>query len=349
MKHNIGDLYQMQSLPLQAKISMTIVRVRGWLDHWDDDCYISFSGGKDSTVLVDIVYNKMGRTDIPLVFVDTGLEYPEIREFVRSYGDRVVWLKPEMNFRQVVEKFGYPMISKDISQCLYDVNTQAKRLNCSKRETRLWNRAFNPDSEYAKKYPGFSRARYDFMNDSPYAFSHRCCDIMKKKPSKMYEKQTGRKPILATMACESRLRQTQWLQDGCNAFNVKRPTSKPMSFWKEQDVLEYIKKHQIPICSVYGDIVEDNSRNDNLDGQMRFDDLSPDLWSDELEQPKLKTTGCNRTGCMFCGFGCHVENENSFERMKKTHPKQYEWIMKPWNEGGWVTKKLLIGLTNMET
>lgn len=115
MKHNIGELYQMQSLPLHAKISMTITRVRGWLDAWDDNCYISFSGGKDSTVLVDIIHNKMGRTDIPLVFVDTGLEFPEIRDFVKSYGDKVTWLRPQMNFREVIAKYGYPFISKEMS------------------------------------------------------------------------------------------------------------------------------------------------------------------------------------------------------------------------------------------
>ena len=82
-KHTIGDLYQMQSLPLKYKIIMTQQRIRGWYDHWNGDVYVSFSGGKDSTVLVDII-EKMGYTDIPLVFVDTGLEYPEIRDFVRG-------------------------------------------------------------------------------------------------------------------------------------------------------------------------------------------------------------------------------------------------------------------------
>ena len=167
MKHNIGDLYQMQSLPLQAKISMTIVRVRGWLDHWDDDCYISFSGGKDSTVLVDIVYNKMGRTDIPLVFVDTGLEYPEIREFVKSYGDLVTWLRPEMNFRQVIEKYGYPFISKEVSRSVSDVRKLGD--NC-----------------YAKKLFDqseslYSKVKWKFLIDAPFNISNKCCDQMKKK------------------------------------------------------------------------------------------------------------------------------------------------------------------------
>ena len=116
-KHTLSDLYQMQSLPLKYKVIMTQQRIRGWYDHWDGNVYVSFSGGKDSTVLVDII-DKMGLKDIPLVFVDTGLEYPEIREFVKRYGDRVTWLRPKMVFKQVIEKYGYPFISKEVSECV---------------------------------------------------------------------------------------------------------------------------------------------------------------------------------------------------------------------------------------
>ena len=122
---------------------------------------------------------------------------------------------------------------------------------------------------------------------------------------------------------------------------MKSPISNPMAFWTEQDVLEYIKTNNLLIASVYGDVVEDCGE-DGIDGQMRFDDLSEDLWSDKLEQPKLKTTGCNRTGCMFCGYGCHLEKGiGRFERMKETHPKQYEYIMKPWEEGGLNYKEII--------
>ena len=115
--HTISDLYQMQSLPLSTKIRMTQNRIRAWYDHFNGQVYASFSGGKDSTVLVDIITN-MGYTDIPLVFVDTGLEYPEIREFVKGYGERVTWLKPKLTFKQVIEKYGYPFISKEVSECV---------------------------------------------------------------------------------------------------------------------------------------------------------------------------------------------------------------------------------------
>jgi len=118
-KHTMSDLYQMQSLPLSAKISMTKRRIRDWYDYWNGDVYVSFSGGKDSTVLVDLVHNECGLKDVPLVFVDTGLEYPELREFVKGYGDKVTWLKPKMTFRQVIEKYGYPFISKEVSESAY--------------------------------------------------------------------------------------------------------------------------------------------------------------------------------------------------------------------------------------
>ena len=63
---------------------------------------------------------------------------------------------------------------------------------------------------------------------------------MKKTPAHKYYKETGKTPILATMAEESRLRTTQYLKQGCNGFNNKIPTSTPMAFWTEQDILRYI-------------------------------------------------------------------------------------------------------------
>ena len=124
-KHTITDLYQMQSLPLKHKITMTKQRIRGWYEHWDGNVYVAFSGGKDSTVLLDMV--RQMYPDVPAVFVDTGLEYPEIREFVKTF-DNVTWLKPKMNFRQVIEKYGYPMFSKEISDSVENTRKYLTRL-----------------------------------------------------------------------------------------------------------------------------------------------------------------------------------------------------------------------------
>ena len=120
-KHTIDELRQWQALPLSIKLRMTEERIRMWVrEYGENGVYVSFSGGKDSTVLLDIVRNRMGYTDIPAVFVDTGLEYPEVREFVKTF-DNVVWLKPKMQFRKVIEKYGYPFISKEIAHKFSDM------------------------------------------------------------------------------------------------------------------------------------------------------------------------------------------------------------------------------------
>lgn len=116
-KHTIGDLYQMQSLPLSAKIRMTEYRIKQWVEEYGEDgVYVSFSGGKDSTVLLDIARRLF--PNIKAAFVDTGLEYPEIRQFVKGF-DNVDWLRPKLTFKQVVEKYGYPFISKEVSNCVH--------------------------------------------------------------------------------------------------------------------------------------------------------------------------------------------------------------------------------------
>lgn len=345
-RHELYELKQMQSLSMESKVRMTIARLKVWVDAFGvDGVYISFSGGKDSTVLLDIVRNQMGEKDIPAVFVDTGLEYPEIREFVKTITN-VTWVKPKMNFKQVIEKYGYPLISKEISQSISEVRSYIAHHDGIPDGCYRYKRLIGEsiDKKTGKLSP-YNSTKWRFLLDSPFKISHQCCGIMKKSPAKAYEKQTGRKPITAQMACESRLRTSQWVEHGCNAFDKKRPISNPMSFWTEQDVLQYIKKYNIPICSVYGQIIEEQSGDENLSGQLTFSDITGFEHDDSFDASRniLKTTGCNRTGCMFCGFGCHLDKEGSgrFEKMKLTHPKQYEWIMKPWSEGGLGYKEVI--------
>ena len=154
-----------------------------------------------------------------------------------------------------------------------------------------------------------------FLLDSPFEICNRCCGIMKKTPFKKYEKESGRVGITAQTASESRLRTQVWLKNGCNAFDAKKRISNPMSFWLEQDVLLYIKEKNLPMASVYGDVV----REEEIDGQYNWSDLG----IFDLGRPTLKTTGCDRTGCVFCGFGCHLEKRpNHFEIIDRvSNPK----------------------------
>ena len=336
-KHTLQELQQWQALPLNIKVLMTKDRIRNWIHTYGEDgVYVSFSGGKDSTVLLNLV--RQDYPNVPAVFVDTGLEYPEIREFVKTF-DNVEWLRPKMNFRKVIETYGYPFISKEISRKFYEL-ASAKRNGHSSYVERQLNGTY--ESKNGKKNM-ISIIKYNFMTQAPFQISHMCCYVMKKAPIALYYKQTGKTPITAQMAEESMLRTQAWLKNGCNAFDAKKPISNPMSFWTEQDVLHYIKENNLPICSAYGNIVEDRTGTDEVEGQLTMSDVWENAESYDAEKLPLKTTGCSRTGCMFCGYGCHLdkEGEGRFERMKETHPKQYEYIMKPWEEGGLGYKEVI--------
>ena len=215
------ELKQLQALPLDLKIARTQQRIREWVRHYGvNGVYISFSGGKDSTVLLHIAREMY--PEIEAVFVNTGLEYPEIQKFAMSFPNVKV-VHPKKTFKQVLTEKGYPVISKEIS----DIVGVAKRC---------------PDGVYAKtrfeeSRGRFSAAKYKPLLDMDFMCSKRCCDIMKKEPAHRYSKESGKVAITAQMASESALRTQKWLQHGCNAFDNGNPVSNPMSFWTEQDVL----------------------------------------------------------------------------------------------------------------
>ena len=284
------DLSIMQAWPLERKIMVTQAKIIEWYRHYGGKVSVSFSGGKDSTVALDLA--RRAFPDIPAVFVDTGLEYPEIREFVKSVSN-VTWLRPELPFTKVVEQYGYPVISKEVAHRIYYArkgsNWAIQNMN-----------GCNKDWSFSQFYQRFRK--WHFLMEAPFPISARCCEIMKKRPIHRYTKENGVVQITGTMACESMRRESTYLKYGCNAFNKGEPTSQPLSFWTERDVLQYLRMTGIPYASIYGDIVEKNG--------------------------KLVTTGAQRTGCMFCMFGAHLEKKpNRFQRMALTHPKQHEFCI----------------------
>ena len=153
------------------------------------------------------------------------------------------------------------------------------------------------------------------MTYAPFLISHYCCSEMKKKPSHRYYTKNKLFPYIGTLAEESRIRKQAWIRKGCNAFDGSNPSSQPLSFWTEQDILTYIVNYGLDIASVYGRIVAvDDDGNEYDTSSLLFGPCG-----------KLKCTGCQRTGCIFCGFGFHLEKgETRFLRLARTHPKQYE-------------------------
>lgn len=269
--------------PLELKISMSKKRIKSWLNKFGvAGVYIAFSGGKDSTVLAHLVNSVLKedyryRGKIPLVFADTGLEFPEIRNFCKS--KNAVFIKPKMNFKTVIDKYGYPIISKE----------QAQYISELQRGT----------TEYMTKYrlgkqnntSGVISKKWQWLINSGIKVTDKCCDVMKKRPFRDYEKTTNRVPFVGIMGNESRLRNQSEKLYGCNIITDKKVVSRPILFWTEKDIWNYINRNNIEYCNIYD-------------------------------------KGYKRTGCMFCGFGAHLEKTpNRFQLMQKTHPRQYEYCM----------------------
>ena len=290
------DLTTMQSYPLSVKIGRTQARIMEYYNALDGRIYVSCSGGKDSIVLLDIVRRMY--PDVLAVFCDTGLEYPEIRQFVKTIPN-VQWLRPDVTFAEVIEAKGYPVVSKELSRTIYYA-----------RKGSFWalqkmDGKFKDGTE-SRKYQRY--IKYQYLLDAPFPISDACCHEMKIKPFQRFEKQSGLRPMTGVMAEESFLRQSSWMKNGCNSITGTRVMSNPLSFWTEQDVLHYLKLTGIPYAPVYGNIVEKGG--------------------------KLITTGYRRTGCFACMYGINREKEpNRYQRMKLTHPKLYAYCINTLNCG----------------
>lgn len=320
-------LRQYQALPLLGKISLSYSRIKEWYDYFNGNVYISFSGGKDSTVLADLVHTI--KPDVPLVFSNTGLEFPEIQSFAKKMGAEFVY--PKMRFDQVISTYGYPLISKENAEAIH----YARRINNSektpqrKRSELLGTRddGLYKDSRRNsllgigpfKKEKGsiFNKEKWlPAARDTTFKISHRCCDIMKKSPLKIWQHANKKYPFIGNLASESRIREQAWVRKGCNAFDGSKASSQPMAFWHDEDVLRYIVDHELEIASVYGDIVGTNEAGEVVKA-------TP---GDECTG--LHCSNCQRTGCIFCGFGCHLDKgETRFQKLARTHPRQYEYCM----------------------
>lgn len=279
----ISDLRTKQNWDLDKKIEYAKEKIVEFVEYCGgiENTFVSFSGGKDSCVLLHLVRSVY--PEALAVFFNTGLEYPEILNHVRTI-ENVEWRKPRKTVMEVWREYGVPVVSKEYSNYIDDIRNS--------KSDKLKGKRLNYRNSYSlpKKWIHFTDKNF-FQLD----VSNKCCNFFKKLPSKDYEKETGRKAIVGTMADESLLRMNSWVQHSCNVMTETKKQSRPMSIWKEQDVWDYIEKFNIPICELY-------------------------------------YKGHDRTGCYLCPYGVHLEDRakktNKFELLKEQHPNQYKSLGK---------------------
>lgn len=291
-------LQQKQAWTLDQKIFHFFEVIGLYYHHFDGKVYLSFSGGKDSTVLkylLDEWLRMNGYPKIKYLFNDTTNEHKEILDFVKSFGDEITWTRPRMTFAQTLAKYGFPLISKEQSMAI------SRYQNTKSEEVKTY-RLTGFRNGVKVGLSGVISKKWHFMINAPFKVTNRCCDILKKDPVARFEKETGLKPIVETMASESSLRRQQYIRDGnCNVFTKGKEQCKPLSIFTESDIWALIKKFDIKICSIYYDQI--------INGEL--------------------VTGELRTGCKMCGFGCNFEDpdNNRFTRLSKREPNVYRSFM----------------------
>lgn len=283
------ELLERQSWPLEKKIDHSLGVIEDFNAQLNGKVAVSFSGGKDSTVLYWLARKLF--PDIKAVFCNTGNEYPEIVKFVRGMkndGYNIDIIYPEMKPSEVIAEYGFPLISKETAE-------------------KIWYAKHRPDSvkaSIALGETGDSKfvipVRYRYLVNAGYDVTSKCCDVLKKRPFDKYRKEHGVNFILGTMAAESKMRTTSYIRQGsCNHYDwadMRRTKSAPLSIWTEDDILECIKRYNIPIAEIYN-------------------------------------KGLQRTGCMFCAFGAQFKEDVRLKVVYDMYPKYYEKCMNYENNG----------------
>ncbi len=283
-------MQSLRKMNLASKIIQSRFLIRQAVEEFGlDKVYISYSGGKDSTVLSHLA--KSMYPEILHIFANTTNEYPETLEHIKWEREinktKLITVIPKdahgeiWTFKKVVAQYGYPMFSKRVSNA---IRTYQHALSDTTRQNSL---------DYIERnFKKYSKYKYLPISD-------KCCDKLKKEPLRRKAKELGMEcAILGILASESYQREKDWLEHGCNVFHERKDNqSRPLSFWTDDDIQEYIETYNLKISALY-------------------------------------EKGYTRNGCMYCGFGVHMEPAgcNRYQRLKRTHPKQYLYFVKNFGE-----------------
>lgn len=315
-------------MPYKDKVIWAKKRIEEFLiwcsDEKVEEITISFSGGKDSTVLfhlVNEIHNKIKSKVMLIPAYATEITFPSTIKFIKEttkdyqannkYIKEPLIIKPKMSWTNILNEKGYPIFSKQISLMLNRVKHAKTQNGLTKwmfgidedtiRFKLAKNRLFLLDDNMTYNFPQPTSEFIDYFpkkTNENYFFSEKCCDNVKgglkhdKRPS-----------FIGTMASESNMRKKSWIDRGCNIFNKDKPMSRPLSLWHAKDVWKYIKENNLKVNDAY-------NFNHEIDielQELRFD----------------------RLGCTSCPFGSAIEQRiiNRLKKIKNIEQKN-EFLLK---------------------
>jgi len=297
---------EMLKWDLDKKINHALKRIQEFYKAEDGLVYIAFSGGKDSTVLLHLVRSLY--PEVEAVFCNTTNEFVEVLSFVKQT-ENVVTVHPEMSFNKTVEVYGFPLVSKKVSKAILTLRAEADN---TKATRNLYMTGYNRKGHFSQRWK-LAKKWLPLIKEAEFNITSKCCDILKKDPTKKYEKETGKRGFIGTMASDSIQRRSTWLKMGCNTYEGTSVKSRPLSVWTSSDIWEYIERFSVPYSKIYDDIINEETGEVLIEGE-------------------------HNTGCAYCAFGAHLEKsdlvtKNRFQRLALRKPKQFKKMMNLKNNG----------------
>ena len=257
----------------------------------EENFYLSFSGGKDSTIIHYLLDMALPGNKIPRVYINTGIEYNAMVEFVKSLAeldDRVTIIKPQVNITQTLKTYGYPFKSKRHS---YILNHYQSDQGTHYKDWQVY--IGQDDTYWGKEYQCPQILLEQFTPGYPLKVSDKCCLMMKEKPLEKYSKDNKR-PYALTGVRHSeggRRRTAQCLAFHKGKLRFFQPLVKVDDEWEQW----FIDKYNIELCKLY-----------------------------------YPPYNARRTGCKGCPFALDLQHNLDFlEQYFPNERKQCEIIWKP--------------------
>ena len=235
-----AELRRLQKQPYKWKVEHAQDVIREFVEHEGvNGVYVSFSGGKDSLALLHLVRSIY--PDVPAVFANTGIEFPEQVKFVRTF-QNVIEVHPIKHFPKIIKEDGIVYPSKEVAMYIKAAKGGAAYAVNGLRGLDLEGK----ENRYKSRFK-----KWAYLMDCGVKISPDCCELMKERPMRDYENINGKSPIIGTRAEESFRRAVGWMKSGCNSFAGNRAKSTPLSLWLESDVWRYIDENSIKLSPMY--------------------------------------------------------------------------------------------------